>query len=165
MQFDSPTAFLVSRLIAGFGFTALVVTVPAAMSRAKNHKAKNIGLVMWGGYLPIGIAIGMLIPTICGWDWATSFFVHGVFCAVAAAISFFTNRVNLTIQEQNASALSIIADKNILYLGITFLLFAALFLMIITLIPTSLREIPDIYEHQIGLASALISATSGITSI
>lgn len=162
---ESPVYFLLYRFSAGFGFTVLVITIPAVMSVIPNDKARSFGLIMWGAYLPIGIAIGMLLPTLFGLDWVSSFNIHAVICLIASTVTFLKIRMPRHGLSERASIIDTLKDGNVLLLGLTFMVFATLFLIFVMLIPLTLSNMTKISASWLGIVSALICATSGITSI
>ena len=78
---------LVARFIEGFGFVGITVTAPKLIATAARPRDYGLAFGIWGAYMPLGMAIAMLIaPTLLdavGWRgfWLVSAALVALFAA------------------------------------------------------------------------------------
>ena len=81
------TWLLVARFIEGFGFVGITVTAPKLIATAARPRDYGLAFGIWGAYMPIGMAIAMLIaPALLdaiGWRgfWLVSAALVALFMA------------------------------------------------------------------------------------
>jgi MFS family permease len=56
--FTSPAAILAARLVEGLGYLALVIAIPALLHTVPAPRWRPAALAVWGGFVPIGYAVG-----------------------------------------------------------------------------------------------------------
>ena len=57
------TLLLVTRVVEGFGFVALTVAAPKLIVAATRSDVRRFALGAWGTYMPIGMALSLVIAT------------------------------------------------------------------------------------------------------
>ena len=81
------TWLLVARFIEGFGFVGITVTAPKLIAAAARPRDHGLAFGIWGAYMPVGMAIAMLIaPALLdalGWRgfWLVSAALVALFMA------------------------------------------------------------------------------------
>ena len=76
---------LITRVVEGVGFLAIVVAAPALISRIIGQKNLRLAIGLWSTYMPIGSATMMLVSplliALCGWRglWLANAVIGGVF--------------------------------------------------------------------------------------
>ena len=55
------TWLLVARFVEGFGFVGITVTAPKLIATAARPRDHGLAFGIWGAYMPLGMAIAMLI--------------------------------------------------------------------------------------------------------
>lgn len=153
-------------IIAGFGFTFTITAVPAMISSQKATKFRGAILTMWGAYLPVGVAMGLLFAAFSNFNWQTVFHIHGVGIFLVCVVFF---SLNISSKTESKSILkdvfSVIWLPTIQRYAIGFCAFAALFLSTIVMLPTYLRTATDLSTQAAGLVVALICCVSVITCL
>ena len=61
---ESGALLLGTRLVEGFGFLALTVAAPKLIHAATLAGARNFAMGIWGTYMPVGMALSMVIATL-----------------------------------------------------------------------------------------------------
>ena len=95
----SATLLLAARFVEGVGFLAVVVSAPALITMATAPGDRKRVFSFWGGYMPTGTTIGMLLapPLIAAWGW------RSLWIAVALA-SVFAIGMLLALRHDYAAA-------------------------------------------------------------
>jgi MFS family permease len=87
------TVLLITRVIEGCGFLATVLSVPRLLRTVSLPPDSDRVFAFWGGYLPLGAAVMMLIgPIFAQYSWQMLWLANGVialgYAAFIAALSF-----------------------------------------------------------------------------
>lgn len=98
MAADTPALLLSSRLLEGLGFVLVVVTAPSLLAKAlaEDPVRRRRFLVIWGTYMPVGVALMMgaapLVLNLGGWRalWLLNALLA---CAVFAAALWCRKRL------------------------------------------------------------------------
>jgi len=79
------TSLLLTRFLEGLGFVAVTVTAPKIIAAAASPADRNLVFGIWGTYMPIGMAMSLLIAPILltAWGW------QGLWLANAGLIGLF----------------------------------------------------------------------------
>lgn len=158
--------FLMSRLCAGIGFTVLVTAVPAAMSLERSESARRIVLALWGCYVPLGIALGMILSAITSTNWRAAFAIHAFACIVLlAGTQLGTHLVKGNLHNSVFHGLRrVLSNRRILLVAGGFSSFAAIFLVTVSILPRYLHRSSGLQAYDIGLLSTVVSASGVLAS-
>ena len=80
----SGTLLLSARVVEGFGFATLTVAAPKVIVAATGAEVRRFALGAWGTYMPIGMALSLLMATALLGPWAgaaSGSFMRGSFCS------------------------------------------------------------------------------------
>ncbi len=103
---DAPL-LLVSRLLEGVGFLAVIVSAPALIAAASGSAHRRFALGLWSSYMPIGgtliIALSPLL--LAAWGWRGAWYA-----VLAALIAFF---VLLAAQRRHYASLGAGAPRSL----------------------------------------------------
>lgn len=82
---DSLIWLLSWRTLEGLGFVLIIVACPALIDKATHQRNKNISLSLWSCFMPIGMAISILIG---GWfsDWRLLWWLCALLPLIALAL-------------------------------------------------------------------------------
>lgn len=153
-------------VLSGIGFTVLVTAIPAALSAEAQSKIRDGMLTMWGAYLPLGAAIGIVWASSSGLGWQINLLLHGLI-SIVCAIGVFAFRLpkKLRTGQSLLHAAKIVLMPGFQRYAIGFFSFAAIFLSTIVLLPSYVRSASDLTDQQAGIAVALICVVSAVTCV
>ncbi|MBM3490676.1 MAG: MFS transporter [Alphaproteobacteria bacterium] len=70
---QSGAGLLLARVLEGFGFVGIAVSAPRLIVLASLPRDRTLALGLWGTYMPIGMALAMLVGgplvALAGWRW------------------------------------------------------------------------------------------------
>ena len=142
------TWLLIARFIEGFGFVGITVTAPKLIATAARPRDYGLAFGIWGAYMPIGMAIAMLIaPALLeavGWRgfWLVSAALAALFM-VALGWSLHPRRWPAAFDAQalDWSGVRTTLIRVALWLfGLSFALYTLQWFAIMTWLPTFLIE-------------------------
>jgi len=86
----SSTVLLISRVIEGFGFTLVVVSIPALIVRTTSQHQRRLALGLWATYMPIGsVLILLLTPPILNFGAWSNVWLFSAFINLSGVLFFF----------------------------------------------------------------------------
>lgn len=162
---DGVSAFLLSRLAAGVGFTVLVIALPVAITLVEDAKPRRAALMMWGSFLPLGIAFGTGLAATGTSDWRLAFASHGALCLTAAGVALRLDACRSIPSEIGANPFTLLRDGVAMSFAGGFAAFAAIFLIVVVLLPGYLRTTTNLGAAHAGVLAAFVCATSTLTSL
>ena len=142
------TWLLIARFIEGFGFVGITVTAPKLIATAARPRDYGLAFGIWGAYMPIGMAIAMLMaPALLeavGWRgfWLVSAALAALFM-VALGWSLHPRRWPATFDAEALDWPGVRATliRVALWLfGLSFALYTLQWFAIMTWLPTFLIE-------------------------
>jgi MFS family permease len=145
---ESGTLLLISRFIEGFGFVGITVTAPKLIATAARPQDHGMAFGIWGAYMPIGMAIAMLIaPALLdsvGWRgfWLVSAVIVALFM-LCLAWSLRIQRWPVTFEAQAldwAGVRATLARPALWLFGFCFALYTLQWFAIMSFLPTFLIE-------------------------
>lgn len=133
---------LTSRLLEGFGFVAIAVSMPAFIGRVCGDHIRPMAMGVWGTFIPLGITTSLLVSPFLlqagGWRaiwWAGSFVAILVF-----AIAFFTLRpAHLMMagpRNQTMPQITSVFSRGPMLMAGCFTVYSATFVGLTTFLPT-----------------------------
>ena len=139
---------LVARFVEGFGFVGVTVTAPKLIAAAARPRDYGLAFGIWGAYMPIGMAIAMLIaPALLdavGW--------RGFWLVSAALVAFFVAALGWSLHPRrwpvafDSQALdwsgvrATLARAALWLFGLSFAFYTLQWFAIMTWLPTFLIE-------------------------
>lgn len=82
--FDVPAAILAARLVEAAGYLFLVVVIPALAAEIAPPRLKAPSLAVWGGFVPIGFAVGAFLARVMLPSFSPQAFLFAAILAFAA---------------------------------------------------------------------------------
>lgn len=159
------TVFLLSRGLASVGFIALVTAIPSAISAIASIPVRQATLTMWGAYLPIGIALGIILCMATGWNWQISFGVHTAMCVVMAGFLYFLPAESEDTDPGKLDIWAFLSSSTIWMFALGFGAFAAVFLVILGLLPSVLQDATGLSQFEAGLSTSFVCLAGVATSV
>ena len=139
---------LIARFIEGFGFVGVTVTAPKLIATAARPRDYGLAFGIWGAYMPLGMAIAMLIaPALLdaiGWRgfWLVSAALVALFAA-ALAWSLHPRRWPVAFDAQALDWPGVretLAQAALWLFGLSFALYTLQWFAITAWLPTFLIE-------------------------
>jgi len=152
---------IVSRLIEGLGFLAVIVSAPSLIAAASSPQSRGIAFGLWSTYLPFGVSVALLVsPPLLdtlGWRslWAVSALAAGACVAMLALQSRHYAGVGTGARRSLASVRASLAQPVPWLLGIAFAAYAIQHHSLIVWLPTYLIETHGTSNTAAALATAL----------
>jgi MFS family permease len=146
------TGILVSRFLEGLGVVFVFIAVPTLINRAVEPRQLRLALAIWGGYMPVGMAIMVVLtPLLIGpFGWRGLWFANAGLLAGFAALLIWALRglepppgVGRSADRLKRLANDIAATVRAggpLLLGLAFTAHAANFIAVFAFLPTILIE-------------------------
>ena len=154
---------LATRITEGFGFVALTVSAPKVIAAATDLNVRNFALGIWATYMPVGMAISMLIATVLleSMGWRDLWVLHSIIIlsyVLIFVLGTSAKRWQSTSLEQvtysRTGMFKTLTRPGPWLFGVCFILFSIEWLAFMAWLPTILLETR---EHSLTL-SALHSA-------
>ena len=168
---DSGALLLATRLVEGFGFLALTVSAPKLIDAATRPDVRNLALGVWGTYMPVGMALSMMLATLLlgtiGW--------RGLWFLNAGIILLFVFAFGWGVSPRRwrmppgaaatfdgASVRATLVRPGPWLFGACFVLFSIQWLALMAWLPTFLIETQGRTLAGAALVSALVVFTTAI---
>ena len=164
------TWLLIGRFIEGFGFVGITVTAPKLIATAARPRDYGLAFGIWGAYMPIGMAISMLIaPALLdaiGW--------RGFWLVSAALVALFVGALGWSLHPRrwpaafDAQALDwsgvrrTLAQAALWLFGLSFGLYTLQWFAIMTWLPTFLIETDGRSAAGAAVWGALVVAVNAL---
>ena len=161
---------LVARFIEGFGFVGVTVTAPKLIAAAARPRDYGLAFGIWGAYMPIGMAIAMLVaPALLdavGW--------RGFWLVSAALVALFVAALGWSLHPRrwpaafDAQALdwsgvrATLARAALWLFGLSFAFYTLQWFAIMTWLPTFLIETQGRSAAGAALWGALVVAVNAL---
>lgn len=162
---SSGTVFLLSRGLASIGFVSLAAALPGAISTIASVAVRRATLTLWGAYLPIGIALGILIGMATGQDWRLSFGLHTVLCAIMAGLLLRLPVESAGEATETLDLRVFLSSGAVWMFALGFGAFAAVFLVILGLLPSVLQDVAGLDPVGAGLSASFVCLSGVATSV
>ena len=162
---SSGAIFLASRGLAGLGFILLVTALPNVISALPEVNVRQVTLTMWGAYLPLGIAAGIGIAMLSGENWKLSFGIHAIFSGLAI-IALFCSSTGSEVRNSTFGGVTrFLTDPLVWLFSGGFCAFAAIFFIIIGMLPSLLQDATSLDQFLAGILTSIVCLFGVITSI
>ncbi len=164
------TLLLVARFVEGFGFVGVTVTAPKLIAAAARPRDQGLAFGIWGAYMPLGMAIAMLIaPSLLdavGWRgfWLVGAALAALF-GVALAWSLLPRRwpVVFVAEALDWSGVGATLSRAALWLfGLSFALYTLQWFAIMTWLPTFLIETQGRSASGAAIWGAMVVAVNAL---
>ena len=161
---------LIARFVEGFGFVGVTVTAPKLISAAARPRDYGLAFGIWGAYMPIGMAIAMLIaPALLdavGWRgfWLVSAALVALFVA-ALGWSLHPRRWPAAFDSQAldwSGVRTTLARAALWLFGLSFALYTLQWFAIMTWLPTFLIETQGRSAAGAAVWGALVVAVNAL---
>ena len=171
---ESGALLLATRLMEGFGFLALTVAAPKLISAATLAGVRNFALGIWGTYMPVGMALSMVIATLLlgSIGWRGLWFVNSgiillfvfVFAWGASPRRWRTPAVTGGAFDSAGVRATLVRPGPWLF-GACFVLFSIQWLALMAWLPTFLMETQGRSLAGAALLAALVVFGTAIGSV
>ena len=168
---ENGSFLLVTRITEGFGFVALTVSAPKIITAATNLNVRNFALGIWGTYMPVGMAISMLIATVFleSMGWRGLWVLHSIiifFYVLIFVLGISTKRWQKSSLEQvtfsRSGMYKTLTRPGPWLFGICFILFSIEWLAFMAWLPTILLETQEHSLTRSALHSAFVVFITGL---
>lgn len=91
---DNYPGLLGSRLLEGFGFVAIAVSMPAFIGRVCDDHIRPMAMGVWGTFIPVGVTTGLLVSPFLlqSGGWRALWWAGSLVAVVVLVLAFFTLR-------------------------------------------------------------------------
>ena len=171
---ESGPLLLATRLMEGFGFLALSVAAPKLIGAATLPGERNFALGIWGTYIPVGMALSMVIATLLlgSIGWRGLWFVNSgiillfvlVFAWGASPRRWRTPAVTGGAFD-SAGVRATLVRPGLWLFGACFVLFSIQWLALMAWLPTFLMETQGRSLAGAALLAALVVFGTAIGSV
>lgn len=144
MVADTTTLLFASRLLEGLGFVVVVVTAPSllAIILAENPALRQRFLVIWGAYMPVGVALMMgvapLVLNLGG--WRTLWFLNAFLACTVLLIALYWRKKLAIVSIRGAFNVRALGESLRLagpwLMGLCFGCYTAVWFMLVTWLPS-----------------------------
>ena len=161
---------LVARFVEGFGFVGVTVTAPKLIAAAARPRDYSLAFGIWGAYMPIGMAIAMLVaPALLdavGWRgfWLVSAALVALFVA-ALGWSLHPRRWPAAFDSQAldwSGVRATLARAALWLFGLSFAFYTLQWFAIMTWLPTFLIETQGRSAAGAAVWGALVVAVNAL---
>jgi predicted MFS family arabinose efflux permease len=158
------TALLVSRAIEGVGFIAVAAAAPALVSAATAPRQRRLALAIWSCYMPVGITASLLAapPVMGASGWRGLWVLVLAVTLAGTALVVALRRDFEGVARGSASAFAdlgvVLRNRTAWLLAAALACFAVQFFVVVTWLPTYLREQRGLEPAQAAALSALAIA-------
>ena len=168
------TLLLATRIVEGFGFATLTVAAPKLIVAATSTDTRRFALGIWGTYMPIGMALSLLIATaslgLIGWRglWFSN---AGLILFFLIAFAWQTTPVRWEVPSitgaanDDAGVYTTLSRPGPWLFGMCFVLFSIQWLALMTWLPTFLIETQGRSLANAALFTAFIVSVTAIGAI
>ena len=161
----SAMMLLLSRVVEGFGFIAVVVSGPRLVADAAGEHHRRLALGLWSAYIPAGTAVVMLAAplALAAGGWRALWIAVGVATWAAAVVVVLVSRPAATEASEAGTAeriVSVLRAPLARALALGFAGYAAAYLALVAFLPTMLVD-----AAVAGTVSALIVVANGAGNV
>jgi len=147
---------LVARFVEGIGFVAAAVAAPGIIIAASELRHRSLALGLWGTYLPVGAAIGIVgaPPLLAAFGFRILWLVNAALCALCAVLVLRAGSGGPPAPGRRhfADGLGYLRRSPPWVYAVCFALYTAQYHAVLTWLPTYLAE-----RHGVSLAAASAS--------
>ena len=145
---------LLTRLIESAGFLMAIVALPSLISSISNDRDRPLAMGVWGAFMPVGIALSMLItPTLVDWyGWRGLWNAVGMVMVLASMVlvlAFHRHSRGDSKLGKSSMMLKAALGKGPILVVLCFLFYSGLFVSLTQLFPTLLVSV-----HGLSVAGA-----------
>ena len=168
------TLLLLTRVVEGFGFATLTVAAPKLIVAATNTDMRRVALGAWGTYMPIGMALSLVIATalLASIGWRGLWFLNaGLILLFLLIFAWGTGRrrwrppAAVGAAADGASIRATLARPGPWLFGACFVLFSIQWLALMTWLPTFLIETQNRSLGGAALFTALIVSFTALGAV
>ncbi len=133
---------LTSRLLEGFGFVAVAVSMPAFIGRVCGDHIRPMAMGVWGAFIPTGVTVSLLLSPFLlqagGWRavWWAGSAAALVMCVVALFTIRPAHRAMSAASVQARPQITSVFRRQPLLLAACFGLYSCTFVAVTTFLPT-----------------------------
>jgi len=159
---------LVARFVEGFGFVGVTVTAPKLIASAARPRDHGLAFGIWGAYMPIGMAIAMLIAPVLldavGWRgfWLVSAALVALFMA-ALGWSLHPSRWPVAFDTRTPDWRGVgetLLRAALWLFGLSFALYTLQWVAVMTWLPTFLIETQGLSAAGAAIWGAMVVAAN-----
>jgi DHA1 family inner membrane transport protein len=167
----SGAALIATRVIEGFGFLAVVITVPTLLRMASHARDRDVVFTLWSANMPAGTAVMMLVgPSLADWGWRGVWLVNGALAVLLVLVVRLFVPENGKSEPADFAALprrvrSILAMPGPALLATAFGLYTFHYFALTGLMPTLLVERLGLTVTQAGSLTAAIVIANALGNI
>lgn len=171
---ENGTLLLATRLVEGFGFIALTVAAPKIIVAATHADARNFALGIWGTYMPVGMALSMVLATALldsiGWRglWflnASTILIFAFVFAWRTTPRYWRIPEAVDAAFDPAGVRATLKRPGLWLFGACFVLFSIQWLALMAWLPTFLIETQHRSLASANLFSALVVFATAIGAV
>ena len=168
------TQLLAARVVEGFGFVTLTVAAPKLIVAATGTDMRRFALGAWGTYMPIGMALSLVIATalLGSIGWRGLWFLNaGLILLFLLAFAQATAPRRWQVPAATGAALNgagvraTLAQPGPWLFGVCFVLFSIQWLALMTWLPTFLIETQARSLPGAALLTALIVSVTALGAV
>lgn len=127
---NTTTLFIISRIVEGFGFLAVIVVTPGLLNTVAHGKNRQFYMASWGAFLPVGTVLMLIMGPFLGIiGWRSLWLLQsGLLLSFAIAALFLIPADATASSGARKSLLSVasglLRNRSALLLGISFGIYA-----------------------------------------
>ncbi|MDE0045348.1 MAG: MFS transporter [bacterium] len=168
------TLLLATRIVEGFGFATITVAAPKLIIAAASTGMRRFALGVWGTYMPIGMALSLLIATalLGSIGWRGLWFLNaGLIVLFLLAFSWRTTPVlwqapsSIGAAGDDAGIRTTLSRPGPWLFGVCFVLFSIQWLAVMTWLPTFLIETQGRSLASAALFTAFIVSVTALGAV
>jgi predicted MFS family arabinose efflux permease len=159
---------LVTRVIEGCGFLAVVIAVPSLIRALAVPRDRALALAFWGAYLPAGSAIMMLgAPAMSAFGWRGLWFLNAIIAVLYAVVVFLFIKPEGNARPANSPSITtnlkgLFSSPGALLAALAFGAYAFQYFALTALMPALLVARTGLTVAQAGtVAAATVVANAG----
>lgn len=168
-QAETFSLLLASRIVEGLGFLMIVVAGPAILQRTLAGSERDLALAFWSCFMPIGMAIAMLVgPHFSGWRllwWMSAGSALAAAGMVLLLVPGSPARASFRWHDRAMGALGIVKFKGPILLAGCFALYSLMFFALFSFLPVLLMERMRVPHAAAGTLSALVSGVNVVGNL
>lgn len=139
---DTYSLLLTTRLLEGFGFVAIAVSMPSFIGRVCSDRIRPMAMGVWGTFIPLGVTTSLLVSPFLlqTGGWRAIWWAGSAVALAVLALAFFTIRPVQHIMPGNLNQaspkLTSVFRRDPLVLAGCFGVYSATFVGLTTFLPT-----------------------------
>lgn len=155
------TLLIVSRVIEGIGFLAMVIACPTLLRSMVTPRSQQVVFALWASYMPVGtVAIMLAGPWLMQGDWRWLWTLNGLLAAGHAVLVLTLGRRGQPVAGKRVKPavddiLAVVRAGTPVWLALAFTLYTIQYFALTTFLPTFLVDRMGLSLATAGTVSAL----------